>query len=63
MIFSLSSLNEQKLKNIQELEQKLGKPLLAFNSYPCDAADLQGDELSQIQKLEKDLGIVLVACK
>lgn len=63
MIYSLSTLDEQKLKAIQALEQKLGKPLLAFNSYPCDAAELPSNDLSQIQQLEKDLGVVLVACK
>ncbi|MFP3867011.1 MAG: hypothetical protein ACLFUU_02485 [Desulfobacteraceae bacterium] len=63
MIYGLSTLNEQKIKNIIELEQKLGKPLLAFSPYPCDAAELPSNELDQIQKLEKDLGVVLIACK
>jgi hypothetical protein len=63
MIFSLSSLDDKKLKPIQDLEQKLGKPLLAFTSYPADSAELKAEELSQVQQLEKDLGVILVACK
>ncbi len=63
MIYSLSSLSEQKLKSIQDLEQKLGKPLLAFSSFPGEAAELPSNELDQLQKLEKDLGIILIACK
>lgn len=63
MIFSLSALDDNKLKSIQDLEQKLGKPLLAFTSYPGDSAELKAEELSQVQQLEKDLGVILVACK
>lgn len=63
MICSLSALDENKLRAIQVLEQKLGKPLLAFTCYAGEAAELKAEELSQLQQLEKDLGLVLVAYK
>jgi hypothetical protein len=47
-------------KKLQVLEDKLGKRILAV--YPDFVpAEITGDELKQIQELEKDLQVDLVA--
>ena len=63
MLCSLSRLDDTKIKTIQSLEQKLGKPLLAYSCYSLAPADLTQDELKQITEAEQKLGLALVAVK
>jgi hypothetical protein len=62
MICSLSTkLDEKALGEIQSLEEKLGKTLLAFSCHELKPHKVSDDELSKIQSLENKLGISLVA--
>ncbi len=61
MICSLAQVNEEKLKEIKSLEEKMGKPLLAFACRNVSVASVSDKELTQIRDLEKKLNVVLVA--
>lgn len=63
MICSLSKLDEKKLTDVQAMEQKMGRPLLAYSCHDILPAELTEQELSQLSDLEKKLGIYLVAVK
>lgn len=63
MICSLSKLDEKKLADVRAMEQKMGKPLLAYTCHDVLPAELTEQELSQLSNLEKTLGIYLVAVK
>ncbi|MGM0454077.1 MAG: hypothetical protein ACQERN_13020 [Thermodesulfobacteriota bacterium] len=61
MLCSLSTLSETDLKAINDLENSLQKPLLAFSCHNVDPAMVSGEELEKIQALEQKLGMSLVA--
>ncbi len=61
MLWSMASLDEDKLKAIKSLEEGLRKPVLAFSSLDVDPDNLNEDELIQIKELEDKLGVALVA--
>ena len=61
MICSYASVEEKKLKALQELEKELGKTLLAFNCHDAKPAQLTPEQLKNVQDLEKELGVVVVA--
>lgn len=61
MLCSLSQLNENDLKAINDLENSLKKPLLAFSCHEANPAMVSAEELEKIQELEKKLGMSLVA--
>lgn len=61
MACTLASLNEEQLKEIRNLEEELGRPLLAFSCVDLRPASLDADSVRRIQKLEGDLGVALLA--
>ena len=61
MVCSLSNLTDQELSAIQQLENNINKPLLAFSCHALKMADLSPEDLKSIQELENRLGISLVA--
>jgi hypothetical protein len=62
MLCSLATnVNESTLNAITDLEKDLGKTLLAFNCHDLKPSSLSVDELQKVQKVEKDLGISIVA--
>lgn len=62
MLCSLATNVEQsKLQTITDLEKDLGKTLLAFTCHDLKPSALSSDELSKVQKVEKNLGVSLVA--
>lgn len=62
MICSLSTkLDGNALDEIQSLERKLGKTLLAFSCHELKPHKISEEELTSIQSLENKLGISLVA--
>jgi hypothetical protein len=63
MLCSLAKLEQEKLAVIQALEQKTGSTVLAFSCSNLEAAVLDQAQLNQLQSLEKDLGLSLVAVK
>ncbi len=63
MVCTFAHLEKEKLADIQTLEKKLGKTLLAFSCGEVDVVSLKEDEISQIKQVEKKLNISLVAVK
>ena len=63
MLCTLAQLKKENLADIQSLEKKLGKTLIAFSCKDLAIAPLKDDELSQIKQVEKKLNISLVAVK
>ena len=61
MICSLSSLSETDLKEIHQLETELKTPLLAFSCFDLAPAILTDETLAKVERLEKKLGLSLVA--
>ncbi len=61
MLCSLSSLDNSQLEKIISLEKELGKQLLSFTCHDVKPAELQDNEINQIQNLENELGFSLVA--
>jgi sugar phosphate isomerase/epimerase len=61
MICTYASLPQEKIKEIKELEEDLGKTLLAFSCKGVDIVPLNDEELKKIKALEEKLGISLVA--
>lgn len=63
MLCSLANIDSDKLARIQALEAKSGATVLAFSCSDLQAAPLSEAQLGELQGLEKDLGLSLVAVK
>lgn len=61
MICTLSNLNEEQLREIRNLENELGRPLLAFSCFDLQPAHLDADSMQRIQRVERELGVALLA--
>ncbi|WP_406657111.1 hypothetical protein V7O62_00775 [Methanolobus sp. ZRKC2] len=61
MLWGFSILKDEQIKAISELEDKMNITLLAFSGLSIRNAEITKEDLEQIQKLEKDLGLSLVA--
>jgi hypothetical protein len=59
----MAKLNEKQLEEVQSLEKKLGKTVIAFSCKDLNATQLKDGELAQIKEAEKKLGLSLVAVK
>ena len=63
MLYSLATLETDKLSAIQNLEKEIGSPVVALTSLDADTVLLPKDQLKKLQDLEEELGVVLVAVK
>ncbi len=64
MFCTVAHLEKDKLADVQALEKKLGKTLIAFScKNNVEIAKLKDDELVQIRQVEQKLHISLVAVK
>jgi len=63
MLCTMAKLNEKQLEEVQSLEKKLGKTVIAFSCKDLNATQLKDGELAQIKETEKKLGLALVAVK
>ncbi|WP_292468932.1 hypothetical protein [Methanolobus sp.] len=63
MLWGFSVLKDEQMKAIAELEEKMDVTLLSFSGINIKNAELTKDDLEQIEKLESELGISLVAVK
>jgi len=63
MVCTLSNLNEEQLRQIRNLENELGRPLLAFSCFDLRPARLDADSVQRIQRLERELGVALLAAQ
>lgn len=61
MLWGLSMLREEQIKAINKLEEKMNVTLLAFSGLNIRNARLSREDLAQIQELESELGLSLVA--
>ena len=61
MLYTFSDLNIECLRKVQNIEKATGLKLLALNSVDVAPATIQDDALKDIQALERDLGITVVA--
>ncbi len=61
MICSLSNLTEKDLRQINQLEEEIKTPLLAFSCHDVQAAILSDDALAKVEDLERKLGLSLLA--
>ena len=61
MLCSFSTLDNTNLEAIQDLEKEIGKMLLSFSCHDISPAVIDDEALSKVSKLEKKLGVVLVA--
>ena len=61
MICSYPSIDEKKLKNLQQLENETGCTLLALSCQDMKPAQLTSEQLERIKSLEEELGIVVLA--
>lgn len=58
---SLSRLDEGQTSAVQQLEKTLGKRLLAYSCHDVELAALNDEELKQVNELQNELGLILVA--
>ncbi len=63
MLYSLATLDSNKLNAIQDLEKQIGNPVVALTGVDTKTADLPKEQLQKLQELESELGVVLVAVK
>ncbi len=63
MFCTVAHLEKDKLADVQTLEKKLGKTLIAFSCKNVEIAKLKDDELTQIRQIEQKLHISLLAVK
>lgn len=59
--FKLAKLDQNIMKEIQELEVDLGVNLVAYQVEENSYADIPPDKLKRIKELENKLGIILLA--
>ena len=63
MLYSLASLSAKELEAIQSLEKRIGKQVLALRQMKIEYDDLPDEAVGEIQRLEVELGLALVAVK
>ena len=61
MLYTFSDLDIERLRKVQNVEKATGLKLLALNTVDVAPATIQDDALKDIQDLERDLGITVVA--
>ena len=61
MLYAFSDLDIERLRKVQNVEKATGLKLLAINTVDVAPATIQDDALKDIQALERDLGITVVA--
>ena len=61
MLYAFSDLDNELLRKVQNVEKETGLKLLALNAVDVEPATIRDDALQDIQALEGDLGITVVA--
>jgi hypothetical protein len=56
----VANLKLEKLARVQEIEKKLGAYVIAYEQ-PVEPATLSADQLKDLERLEGELGVCLVA--
>ena len=63
MLYAISNLDTEHLQKVQNVEKATGLKLLALNALDVTPAKIQDDALDDIQALEKEIGLTLVAVR
>ena len=63
MIYSVSNLDDERIRAIEKLEQELGRTLIAFSALSVDSDAINDSDLRKVQELERELGVMLVAVR
>ncbi len=61
MLYAFSDLDTECLRKVQNVEKETGLKLLALNAVDVEPATVQDNALKDIQALERDLGMTVVA--
>ncbi len=61
MLYAIPDLDAERLQKIQNVEKATGLKLLALDAVDVAPAEIEDEELNDIQALENELGITLVA--
>ena len=61
MLYAFSDLDNERLRKVQNVEKATGLKLLALNAVDVEPATVQDNVLKDIQALERDLGMTVVA--
>ena len=61
MLYAIPELDAERLKRVQNVEKATGLKLLALNAVDVAPAKIEDEELNDIQALENELGVTLVA--
>jgi hypothetical protein len=61
MLYNYAMLTVDQLKKITELEEKLGKTLVAFQAQDYPFAELTPEEMADVARVEEELGLSVVA--
>ena len=61
MLYATSELDAERPQKVQNFEKATGLKLLALNALDVEPANIQDEELHDIQDLENGLGVTLVA--
>ena len=61
MLYAIPDLDAERLQKVQNVEKATGLKLIALNAVDVAAAKIEDEELSDIQALENELGVTLVA--
>lgn len=63
MLYPIATLEAEKLKAVQDLENEIGSPVVALSAVDASSAVLSKDQLQKLQSLEDELDVVLVAVR
>ena len=64
MLCSLATnVGTKEIEAMGTLEKELGTHLLAYSCHDYAPAEISGDQIEKIKKLESEIGMVLVAVK
>ena len=63
MLYAISDLDTDHLQKVQNVEKATGLRLIALNALDVAPAKIQDDVLDDIQALENELGLTLVAVR
>ena len=61
MLYAIPDLDAERLKKVQNIEKATGLKILALNAVDVAPAKIEDEELNDIQALENELGVTLVA--
>lgn len=59
-MFVVATLDEQQVTKLRQFETQKNIQVVAFSDIPMNPADVDGETLDELQRLESDLGCCLL---